>query len=295
MAYCVRCGVKLSEGLKSCPLCDTKVMLPEGMTEQTSTPLFSQSLPVQGSKGLSKTKKGFIELILSLFFISEVSVFLSMWLSGAIEHSFVPLFSIAMATLCLIFVVLGHQSYPKQASIQALLVMVYLIGLDLQNAVLSWSLIAVPSIALYLALLVLPFSPWAKRFLKSTVVIMILSLFLYLLLLNVVIAGSLTWFFPVAFFQVLIMCSFTALLLVWLSRRKNKKIPIADVVFGSLFVLFMSAVAFDILLAHYQSGSFAIHWSRSLLAASVVIFLFLTGVSLSRRLRRFFTSHNLHT
>lgn len=42
--YCVRCGVKLQDGAKSCPLCATPVMLPDALPEQRSYP---ETLPQQ--------------------------------------------------------------------------------------------------------------------------------------------------------------------------------------------------------------------------------------------------------
>lgn len=295
MAYCVRCGVKLSEGSPSCPLCGTEVVLPSGMKESSQTPLFAQSLPPEGSRGLSKTKKGFIELLLSIFVISELSIFISMWFSGAIAHSFVPMFSIAFATLSLIYVILGRTRYTSQALVQGLLVSIYLLGLDLQNLQLSWSLPAILSIALYSALFVVPFTQWAKRSVTRTGLFMIFALIGYLGLINFVLNNMLTWFFPIAVPQLLIMLALGLLLLLWLTKRKNKKIPIADVVFGLLFVLFLSSAVFDLLLTHYQTGVFALRWAGSLVTASIIIFMFLAAVTVSRRLRRFFTSHNLHS
>src|SRR5690606_30779615 len=126
----IRCGVKLEEGSKACPLCKTPVQLPPGMEESKQQPLFAQKLPSRGLGGVNKTRKGIIELIISLFVISELTVFLSLWLSGNGNQSFIPLFSIAMAALSLILAFSAKPTYTMQASIQCVLVAVYLVGLD---------------------------------------------------------------------------------------------------------------------------------------------------------------------
>ncbi|MGH0052175.1 MAG: zinc-ribbon domain-containing protein, partial [Sphaerochaetaceae bacterium] len=95
MAYCVRCGVKLSDGTKACPLCGTKVQLPPDIKEVPSEPLFAQKLPPEGTQGISKTRKGLVELIGALFVVSEITVALSLLFSGALKFAFIPLFCIA--------------------------------------------------------------------------------------------------------------------------------------------------------------------------------------------------------
>ncbi len=295
MAYCVRCGVKLSQGSHYCALCKTEVVLPKDMEENDSSPLFDQRLPEKGSKGVSKTKKGFIELVISLFVVSELSVFFSMWLSNTLNHSFIPMFSIAMATLTLITVVLSKPCYVSQASVLSLLVILYLLGLDFHNLTLSWSLLAAISVALFWVLFVFPFSSWAKSHLKYATLIVLLLLVLYLLIMNLLLARALTWFAPVGLMQLFVVLALVFLFFLWLTKRKNKKIPIADIIFGSLFVVLLSLSVFDLLLTKYQIGTYSLRWSESLFFASMIILVFLTGISVSRRLRRFFTSHNLHS
>jgi hypothetical protein len=265
------------------------------MEENDSSPLFDQRLPEKGSKGVSKTKKGFIELVISLFVVSELSVFFSMWLSNTLNHSFIPMFSIAMATLTLITVVLSKPCYVSQASVLSLLVILYLLGLDFHNLTLSWSLLAAISVALFWVLFVFPFSSWAKSHLKYATLIVLLLLVLYLLIMNLLLARALTWFAPVGLMQLFVVLALVFLFFLWLTKRKNKKIPIADIIFGSLFVVLLSLSVFDLLLTKYQIGTYSLRWSESLFFASMIILVFLTGISVSRRLRRFFTSHNLHS
>ncbi|MEA4864076.1 MAG: hypothetical protein VB088_01605 [Sphaerochaeta sp.] len=295
MAYCIRCGVKLEEGSKACPLCKTPVHLPEGMEEQKQQPLFAQNLPSKGMGGVNKTRKGVIELIVSLLVISELTVFLSMWLSGNGSQSFIPLFSIAMASLSLILAFSVKPAYTVQASIQCLLVAVYLFGLDAADLKISWSLIASPAVGVGWLYFVYPFSRRAAQKPKTAAGVCLAGSLAYLALINLVLEHSLTWFIPVTLPVIATLLVLLGLFGLWFSKRKNKRIPLADVVLAALVVLFGTITSLDFFLSGYQLGVFTLRWSRGLLGASFVILVFLVSVSVSRRVRRYFTSHNRHT
>ncbi len=294
MAYCIRCGVKLEEGSKACPLCNTPVHLPPGMEEKKLQPLFAQALPPRGTGGVNKTRKGVIELIISLFVISELTVFLSMWLSGNGNQSFIPLFSIAMASLSLILAFSAKPVYTVQATIQSILAAVFLFGLDAADMRIFWSLIAGPAIAVGWLYFVYPFTRKALQKPKTTVLVCLLGTLMYLALINLVLEHSLTWFVPVTLPVAAVLLLLILLFSLWITKRKNKRVPLADVVLATLVVLFGTMTSLDLFLSGYQLGTFTLRWSTGLLSASLVITLFLFSVSVSRRVRRFFTSHNRH-
>lgn len=294
MAYCVICGVKLEEGSKRCPLCNTEVHLPQGVEEQPSEPLFAQPLPPAGMGGITKTRKGVIELILSLFVVSELTVALSMILSGNLAYSFIPLFSIAMATLSLILAFSNKPTFSRQASIQLLLIALYLLGIDAVDLSLSWSLVASPALGLLWMYSIFPTHARMSKAPRRSAVLVVCATLAYLAIVNVVFSGSLTWFLPVALPSLLVLVLLCTLFLFWFSKRRNKTIPLADIVLGTLVVLFLSATVFDLVLSKYQRGIFILRWSDSLLLSGLIIFLFLVSVSVSRRVRRYFTSHNRH-
>ncbi len=70
MAYCVKCGVELSAGVKKCPLCDTTVYLPEDMQKEEHAaegiPIFPM---VNGHNMPHPNKKSVLELISLIFFL----------------------------------------------------------------------------------------------------------------------------------------------------------------------------------------------------------------------------------
>lgn len=295
MAYCIRCGVKLAEGSKACPLCQTPVQLSPDMEEGKAQPLFAQNLPPRGMGGVNKTRKGVIELIISLFVISELTVFLSMWLSGNGSQSFIPVFSIAMASLSLILAFSVKSSYTVQATIQCILISIFLFGLDAADLSLFWSLIASPAIGVCWLFFVYPFTRKAIAKPKTAAVICLLGSLVYLACINLVVNHSLTWFVPVTLPVIATLLALVALFAVWFTKRKNKRIPLADIVLATLVIVFVTIASLDYFLTGYQLGAFGLRWSTSLLSASMVILLFLISVSVSRRVRRFFTSHNRHS
>jgi len=114
-------------------------------------------------------------------------------------------------------------------------------------------------------------------------------------LINLVLEHSLTWFIPVTLPVIATLLVLLGLFGLWFSKRKNKRVPLADVVLATLVVLFGTITSLDFFLSGYQLGVFTLRWSRGLLGASFVILVFLVSVSVSRRVRRYFTSHNRHT
>lgn len=295
MAYCVKCGVKLEERAQECPLCQTPVILPPGLEQGHSEPLFSQVLPPKGTEGITKTSKGIIELIIALLVVSEITIALTLWFAGNIEHGFIPLFSTAMAALVIAMALVAKHTYVAQATTHIALVSIYLLGLDATNKHLGWSLIAVGALALLWIFGVFTTTKAAKAHLGWTALLLIASLLGYVAMINIVVAGRLTWFVPVALPTSCMFFSGVGLFfLLFLSRKKNR-IPLADLVFFNLIVLFLTFTALDIFMTHYRQGIWNLNWSVSLLSAAIVLMILLGGVSASRRLRRYFTSQNRHS
>ncbi len=70
MAYCVKCGVELSDGEKKCPLCNTPVILPEEMKKEKRVaeviPIFPMAHPGNMPQA---NKKSILELVSLIFFL----------------------------------------------------------------------------------------------------------------------------------------------------------------------------------------------------------------------------------
>lgn len=114
-------------------------------------------------------------------------------------------------------------------------------------------------------------------------------------MINLLVAGSLTWFVPVALPTAGVFFLGVALFFLMFLTRKRSRIPLADLVFFNLIVLFLTFTALDIFLTHYRMGLWWLNWSLSLFSAAMVLTILLVGVTVSRRLRRYFTSQNRHS
>lgn len=70
MAYCVKCGVELTEGVKKCPLCDTVVYLPEEMKKEERVAEIIPIFPLANGHNMPQpNKKSMLELISLIFFL----------------------------------------------------------------------------------------------------------------------------------------------------------------------------------------------------------------------------------
>ncbi|MGB4405259.1 MAG: RING finger protein [Sphaerochaeta sp.] len=296
MAYCVKCGVKLEEGARECPLCQTPVILPPGLEWGHSEPLFPQPLPPKGTEGITKTSKGIIELILALLVVSEITIALTMWFSGNIEHSFVPLFSTAMGALVIAMAMVAKHTHVAQATTHIVLVSLYLLGLDAATSDhLYWSFIAVGALFLFWVYAVLTTTKTAKAHHGWTALLLMASLLGYIAMINGIVVGNLTWFVPVALPTACVLFLGEGLFYFRFLTRKKNRLQLADLVIFELIVWLLTLTVLDIFMTHYRQGIWNLNWSLSLFSAAMVLILLLVGVSASRRLRRYFTSQNRHT
>ncbi len=294
MAYCVKCGVKLEEGARECPLCKTPVILPLGLERGRSEPLFPQPLPPKGSDGITKASKGIIELILALLVVSEITIALTMWFSGNIEHSFVPLFSTAMGALVIALAMVAKHTYVAQATTHIVLVSLYLLGIDATSNQLCWSLIAVGALALFWVFTVFTTTKTAKAHHGWTALLLMASLLGYVAMINSIVVGRLTWFVPVVLPTACVLFLGEGLFYFRFLTRKKNRLQLADLVIFELIVWLLTLTVLDIFMTHYRQGIWNLNWSLSLLSAAIVLIILLVGVSVSRRLRRYFTSQNRH-
>lgn len=290
MAYCVRCGVKLAGGSKHCPLCNTPVLLPEGFIEEIERPLFSKPLGQAQKGGLSKARKGILELMVALGVVAFISVGLALSLSGHRDIVLIPLVAIIVALVSLSYVLMGRQTYVAQSTVHLSLSVVLLLVIDGTLGRISWSLVAAFSIALFWTVWVFPFMKHPELGVPQKLATSMVAVLFYLGGLNMVLAGKLTWFFPLALPLWAFIVTATVILLVSFASRKERTITITELVLSTLFIVFLSLTGLDLLLNHYENGVWALRWSYALLVGSVVLLLVLLAYVLSLRVRRYFTS-----
>lgn len=252
-------------------------------------------MPPQGTGGFNKTIKGIVELIVALLLVSEFTIFFSMLFSGNLAYSFVPLFCPFMAAVIIAIALAAKHTYPMQVSLHSLAVIVLLLGLDASDWTLSWSLVCVGAILVFWIVAVLPTIRNAAKKPWLLAIFSIASALGYVAFLNWMAKGTLTWFLPVAIPTALVFL--VGFNLMWLRFFKKTRLrtPLADVIFFSIIVLFLTISATDLFSTHYLLGVWKLRWSVSLLSAAIILSVFLAAVSLSRRVRRYFTSQNKHS
>lgn len=292
MAYCVQCGVKLADGAASCPLCNTVVLLPPGIEESSASPLFAQKLGKEQERGVTKWRKGIIELTAALAVVSIIALGLSLGLSGLGRYSYIPILSVAALAVTLIALVLAKPTYTHQATVLLACSAFFLLALDWSDRSLFWSLIAAPA---HLVAWVVAVGPWTGIGVRKAASLGIATVLSFLMVINVVVTGSLTWFVPVALPTMVCALILTALFVLFFVKRKSRLINVVDVVMATLVILFGSIASFDLFLTHYQRGLWTLRWSLSLVYSATVILLFLLAITCSRRLRRYFTTHIRHS
>lgn len=290
MAYCVQCGVKLADSSTECPLCKTPVMLPPGVVEEALSPLFPQKLEPAKKEGLSKARKGILELMVALGTVAFVSVGLALALAGHRKIILIPLTAIVSSIISLSYGLMGKKRYVHQATVHLGVSAFLLLVIDASLGALNWSLITTLSIALFWVIGVFPFTSWSKRNSGVKIATSLLAILAYLAVLNILLSSTLTWFVPVALPIWLTAIVTLGILLFVLAQRRVCSVTVGEVVLSALFIGFITLTVFDLLLTHYLKGLWVLRWASALLVGSLVVLLLLLALNLSIRVRRYFTS-----
>jgi hypothetical protein len=265
------------------------------MHEERQEPLYPEPMPKKGTGGFSKTGKGMMELIVVLLTVSELTIFLSMWFSGNLAYAFIPLFCPFMAAIVIGLAFGARHRYTVQATVQSLSVSILLLGLDGSDLAWSWSFVAVGGIVLFWVIAVLPAFVRMRGKLGLSFLLSVATTLGYVAFLNWFVKGTLTWFVPVALPSAAVLLLGILAMHLRFFRKNRSRMPLADMVFFVLIVLFLTISAADLFSARYLLGIWKLRWSVSMLSAAVILSVFLASVSLSRRVRRYFTSQNRHS
>lgn len=113
MAYCVKCGVELAATEKTCPLCNTRVILPEEMQKEERVTEIIPIFPYRNDKNTPHpNKKHFLELITLIFFLPiPVLLLCDINISDGIVWS-----GYAVGGIVLLYVYLVFPFLPKRAN-----------------------------------------------------------------------------------------------------------------------------------------------------------------------------------
>ena len=287
MAYCVECGVKLENGATACPLCHREVIAPKEIIGTSKSSLFNE---VQDEKFPSlkydKTRKGLIELSITFVGVAIVTLLIT---GIAISDSFSPWFSISctiMGALYLFILLFGKSTYTRIATLFTIQTIITLFTIDIFDLQLTWSLYAMVGVILLYIIAVFPFyknitSPIVKISVMSAVIIVCLFL------LDLIEAGGLLWFFPVALPTFL----FTLMGFFILAIRYYFGTPsLSDIVLSIILNISVGTVAGDFFSLRMANSPLFLTWSKSVLIVSVILALFLIANATIRKVRFYFNN-----
>ncbi len=144
MAYCPNCGVELSRGIDTCPLCsfDMKRISGDGSTEPPK-PAASGMQEVLGSHGSPTTVWEVISV--AVLITASVIAGVNILDSGSLTWSMYPVFSLGFLWILLTASLVGRKNVPAAVALAALSLPIYLVCLDAIDGTLGWAFpVAIP-------------------------------------------------------------------------------------------------------------------------------------------------------
>ena len=289
MAYCVKCGVKLEPGTISCPLCKTEVRASEEIIGKSTKTLFGSSHHDHREEQplVDMRRKGFIELILALATIAIIILAITGWAIGP-EHPFSPWFSIGCVFIGVGFILAPlvlPSCYVLLSSTYVLLTLAILLFIDAQIGGLSWSLYTTASLVLYWLIGVFPWVIKHKRLVLG-IVVDVVSIGLYLFLLDIFDGPAVTWFFPVALpiYVVTLICAMI------FGLRMRRGMTVSEIVMGLILIACIAVGVGDIFYLRFIDHPDFVSWSLELWIIAGLLALYLIAVATIKKVRLFFTN-----
>jgi hypothetical protein len=284
MAYCVRCGVKLQDGAKVCPLCGTKVILPEGMHEKPEKPLFPKDTVHSYERGLDRTRKALFEIAAIITVVAEVVVGFSILPD---PDAFLPMIGILYAAVVFLIPVLVEKpSYVTIGSLEMVATAILLVLVNLYlSSDLTWSLVASGSLALIWVLSVPPIL--LKKHTWIAILIQIAGVCGFLFLIDGL-YPPFGWTLKVGLPTFAFMLAMVGLFLIRLRLKIFTKASVVDYVFSGFSIICLS-IGFGDLAFHQFNG---ISWSEPLWICGITLFVLELLIAGVRKIRTFFNARN---
>lgn len=217
MPYCVKCGVELDNKLKSCPLCNTPVYLPEEPDENSQKPYPDRTQRERTGYVNLVPSKAFVYLMTFILIIPLiVCLMIDIRRNNTITWSFYPASSITLVWILMAYpALMKRYSFIKVLTIDIYSIVLFLVSLDAYSGdFLNWSVYPVSSLLLIWVYFLLVFL-FGKRHPFFLAVIAYISTGLYLYLIEQA-TGSF-WFYDLAL-PIITLILLLTLLTVSLSR-----------------------------------------------------------------------------
>ena len=276
MAFCVRCGVELDKGIKSCPLCDTEVLVPDEQGEGVESTHFSSRIPRRTRiRSSMMPSKGFIFLATFIILIPILVTFMIDFSANrTITWSFYPI-----TALALIWILISYPSFFKGYTIfqvltvDVLAISVFLLSLDMYSGPFpQWAHYAALSL-----LLIWVYAAGLKIF-KSTktipaVLVWILGTGLFLWAMDVF-TKKRSWFLPLALPLLGVVAATGILVFLIIQKLREKSIKRLFASGMSALILTLFIIGVNIIVDLYVFGGLKFSWSLILAAALIPLVLF---------------------
>jgi len=275
MPYCVKCGVELDNKLKSCPLCNTPVYLPEEPDGNSYKP-YPERIQRDSTRYINLVpSKAFVYLMTFILIIPViVCLMIDIRRNGTISWSFYPVTSIILVWILMAYpALMKRYSFLKVLTIDIYSIVLFLISLDAYAGnFLSWSVYPVASLLLVWVYFLLGFL-FGKRHPFFLVFIAYISTGLYLYLIEQA-TGS-PWFFDLALPILTLILVLTIITVAFARFRIFSGIALIGLIFCSISFF---CIGTEFIINRFVFGNgFSLFWS--LIVAGVLlptaVFLFL--------------------
>ena len=286
MAYCVKCGVGLPEKAKTCPLCQTPVLLPDTMREEAAGTddirLYPDRHPQPARHRTNLVPTGPVVLLVSiLLLIPFLVTFYTDWkANGRITWSFYPMASLLLLWLMIAYpALLKRHTLSTAFTVDALATAVFLVSLDLYaDSVPAWSWYPASALVLLWLCVMLPFWLYRHPILMALAYFASVSLFLWLMEW---LSGSGPWFLTLALplTGAVTLCGFG----FWIAFQVLKG-RFASLALGTL-LLTLLMVVIDLLIRYHLNRTVEIFWSPLAAAVGLPLSLLFLAIHRSAELR----------
>ncbi|MGI6125315.1 MAG: hypothetical protein ACOYIG_14295 [Acetivibrionales bacterium] len=286
MAYCVRCGVELQKGLKSCPLCDTEVLLPDEQGMEEGLVPFSERIPRNVRPRVNLTpSRSFIVLATFILLVPLlVTLIIDFTANRTITWSFYPITSLILLWILIAYPYLlkGHTAF-QVITMDILSIAVFLLSLDLYSGSFpEWSQYPALSLLLIWIYIVAPFLiTWKRIYLIIAIWLFGTGGFLYAI---DKLTGGRDWFMPVGL-PILVLVGFAAIITVISAKTSKHKTLMA--IGTAIFALSVLIIGIDVVINIYIMEKFIVTWSPIPAAVLIPTAIFLIIVNYNNDLKAY--------
>lgn len=277
MPYCVRCGVELQKDCKTCPLCQTEVVLPGEQDFGEGASVFPDHMPRRMRQNLNLAPSRAVLFLVTFILVVPILVtfIIDFTANHAVTWSFYPMTSLALLWILIAYPALlrGHTVF-QVLTVDIFALMFFLLSMDLYLGPFpEWSQYPLLSLSLLWFYLSAPLIfTWNHAAIVLGIWFLATSGFLYAI---DKLTGGTDWFLTLGL-PVLGLVALVSGLGLLLFRLIGKK-PLLIAGIASL-ALALSLSVMDGLVNLYVSQYFSLTWSPVLSAVLVPtgFFLFLT-------------------